>query len=176
MSNPAYIGLGSNLGDGKAILQDAWFALGEIDGITTEKLSSPYSTAPVDMASQHWFTNAVGRLQVNLEPLGLLQALLDVEVAFGRTRDDMVFGFQDRSLDLDLLYCGEIKMDSPELILPHPRIRERLFVLVPFVEIEPDYVDFSSGESITEMLDRLKKQLGESPRSKQEIIKSSWDL
>lgn len=170
----AYIGLGSNLGDSKVILQDAWAALGDEEGVELDCLSSPYVTAPVDMTSQHWFTNAVGRVRTSLEPQELLQRLLSVETSFGRTRDRGSFGYQDRSLDLDLLYVGRIVLDSPELILPHPRIEERMFVLVPLAEIAVDFVDFASGRPILELIDRLNERLVQSPQRKQEIIHSTW--
>jgi len=170
----AFIGLGSNLGDGKALLQGAWQALGDVDGIVLDGLSSPYMTAPVGMTSQHWFTNAVGRLQVLLSPLELLEVLLAVETSFGRTRDDKVFGYQDRSLDLDLLYYGNVIMDSPELTLPHPRIADRLFVLVPFAELEPDFRDGLSDKTIASMELRLRDRMGPEKAIKQEIIRGTW--
>lgn len=170
----AFIGLGSNLGDGKALLQGAWQALGDVDGIVLDGLSSPYMTAPVDMTSQHWFTNAVGRLQVSLPPLELLKVLLGVEASFGRTRKEKVFGYQDRSLDLDLLYYGDVIMNRPELILPHPRIGDRLFVLVPFAELEPNFRDSLSEETISSMELRLRNIMGPGKHKKQEIIRASW--
>jgi 2-amino-4-hydroxy-6-hydroxymethyldihydropteridine diphosphokinase len=168
-----FIGLGSNLGDGKALLQAAWHALGDVDGIVLDGLSSPYMTAPVGMSSQHWFTNAVGRLQVSISPLDLLQVMLAVEASFGRTRQEMVFGYQDRSLDLDMLYYGDVIMDTPELTLPHPRIADRLFVLAPFAELEPDFRDIVSKKTIA-ALERhlLSKMAG---NNKQEIIHSTWN-
>ena len=169
-----FIGLGSNLGDGKALLQGAWQALGDVEGIVLDGLSSPYMTAPVDMTSQHWFTNAVGRLQVSLPPLALLKVLLDVEASFGRTRKEKVFGYQDRSLDLDLLYYGDVIMDRPELILPHPRIGDRLFVLVPFAELEADFRDSLSEETISSMELRLRAMMAPGTHKKQEIIRASW--
>ena len=171
----AFIGLGSNLGDGQALLQGAWQALGNVDGIVLDGLSSPYMTAPVDMTSQHWFTNAVGRLQVSLPPLQLLKVLLAVEASFGRTRKEQSFGYQDRSLDLDLLYYGDVVMDRPELILPHPRIGDRLFVLVPFAELEPDYKDTLSEETIASMELRLRTIMATpADGKKQEIIRGVW--
>lgn len=170
----AFIGLGSNLGDSKTLLQEAWLALGEVDGIVLAGLSNPYSSAPVDMTSQHWFTNAVGRLQVSLPPLELLKVLLEVEASFGRIRSEKTFGYQDRSLDLDLLYYGELVMDSPELILPHPRIGDRLFVLAPFAELEPDFRAAPGEETIAAMELRLRAALAKDPSKKQEIIPGSW--
>jgi 2-amino-4-hydroxy-6-hydroxymethyldihydropteridine diphosphokinase len=171
----AYIGLGSNLGDSKGTLLDSWHALGEVEGITLDGLSSPYMTAPVGMTSNHWFTNAVGRLRVTLTPLELLQSLLSVEASFGRLRGERSFGYQDRSLDLDLLYYGDVTMDKPDLILPHPRIGERLFVLVPLAELEPGFFDIFRGESIATMEERLRQQVDALSNREQEIARSSWD-
>ncbi len=168
-----FIGLGSNLGDGKALLQAAWHALGDIDGIVANGLSSPYMTAPVGMTSQHWFTNAVGRLQVTMAPLALLQVMLEVETSFGRSRDEKVFGYQDRSLDLDLLYYGDVAVDTPELILPHPRIADRLFVLAPFAELEADFLDPVRKQTIASLKNRLLDDM--TRNNKQEIILSNWN-
>jgi len=174
VATTAFIGLGSNLGDGKTILQEAWHALGRIAGIHPERLSSPYMTAPVGMDSHHWFTNGVGRLQVTLSPHGLLKALMEVEAGFGRVREGGG-GYQDRSLDLDLLCYGDIIMDSPELTLPHPRIGLRLFVLMPFTELEPDFRHPVSGETIAAMEQRLKNAIVAGETEKQEIVRGSWD-
>jgi len=171
----AFIGMGSNLGDSKTLLEEAWQALGKVDGIVLDGLSSPYMTAPVDMTSQHWFTNAVGRIQVKLPPLALLQVLLAVEASFGRTRGEKKFGYQDRSLDLDLLYYGDIVMDSPELTLPHPRIGDRMFVLVPLVELEPEFRDSLSKEPVTAIEARLRKRIESTTNKKQEIIHGLWN-
>lgn len=171
----AYIGLGSNLGDSKGILLDGWRCLGELEGITLDGLSSPYMTAPVGMTSNHWFVNAVGRLQVVLPPLELLQSLLSVEASFGRLRKEQSFGYQDRMLDLDLLYYGAVTMDKPDLVLPHPRISERLFVLAPLAELEPDFFDTFRGESITSMVERLRDTVDTISNREQEIVRMTWD-
>lgn len=173
MTTTAYIGLGSNIGDGKRTLQAAWYRLGEPDGIDLDTLSSPYMTAPVDMTSQHWFTNAVGRLHTSLPPLELLRELLTIEKEFGRKRDERSFGYQDRSLDLDLLYYGALVMDQPELVLPHPRISQRLFVLAPLAELGGDMRDPVSSLSAAEMEDNLRRQLTRRGE-KQELIAGSW--
>lgn len=170
----AYIGLGSNVGDGKKTLQDAWKAVGQSEGITCLQLSSPYQSAPVDMESQNWFTNAVGVLSTTLEPLGLLRILLGVEADFGRRRPENVSGYQDRSLDLDLLYFGDIVMNSDELILPHPHIGERLFVLEPLVELDGDFYDHARGLRVCEMVKLLQKKFTTKERELQEITRSSW--
>jgi 2-amino-4-hydroxy-6-hydroxymethyldihydropteridine diphosphokinase len=170
----AYIGLGSNLGEGKRILLDAWQMLGEIEGIFCERLSSPYLSAPVGMISRHWFTNAVGRLQTTLAPEDLLQTMLAIETANGRERQGGT-GYQDRSLDLDLLYYDKLQLESASLTLPHPRRRERLFVLLPLEEVEPGFVDIESGASIVAMVSALRQVLSEGQSNEQEIVKTLWD-
>lgn len=171
----AYVGMGSNLGDGRTILQEAWQALGKVDGIVLDGLSSPYTTAPVDMTSQHWFTNAVGRLQVSLAPLALLKTLLAIEASFGRTRNQKIPSYQDRSLDLDLLYYGDVIMKSPELILPHPHIDERLFVLVPFAELEADFLDNLYGVTMARRELRFREKMAKLKNKEQEIIRDAWN-
>jgi len=171
----AFIGMGSNLGDGKATLLGAWEALAEIPGITAVKLSSPYLTEPVGMTSQHWFTNSVGEIQSDLPPLSLLAVLMRIEAEYGRVRDKKVFGLQDRSLDLDLLYVGDQIVDVPELILPHPRVAVRLFVLAPLCEIAPDFVDCIQHKTMRELHDDLLAQIASGQVKKQEIIRSKWE-
>ncbi len=170
----AFIGLGSNLGVGRSVLMEAWKTLGEVEGITCQKLSSPYQTAPVDMNSQHWFTNAVGQLTVSLTPLQLLECMMEVETLFGRERKGRGFGYQDRTLDLDMLYFDDVVMDSPELVLPHPRIGDRLFILVPLDEIAPQLSDPISGRTVSQLKDELLNAVEQTTLKKQEIIKGSW--
>jgi len=170
----AYIGLGSNLGNSRDTLLTSWRELGETRGIILDGISSPYMTAPVDMTSHHWFTNAVGRLRVSMDPLELLKVLLLLEEGHGRIRREGSFGYQDRSLDLDLLYYGEVTMDTPELTLPHPRIGDRLFVLVPFAELDPDFIDPVRGESIRTLEQRLRERLAENKNREQEIVRGAW--
>ncbi len=171
----AYIGMGSNLGDGKAILMEAWESLGNMEGISLAGISNPFKTAPVDMKSQHWFTNAVGRLEVELAPLQLLESLLAVESMFGRARNSRSFGHEDRSLDLDLLYFGDVVMDSPDLILPHPRINGRLFVLEPLSELAPDFRSAQSRKTVLELTEDLKEKMRIKECKNQEIIRDQWD-
>jgi len=172
----AYIGMGSNLGDGKATLMEAWEALGDIEGIFTDRISSPYKTAPVEMTSQHWFTNAVGRLEVTISPPELLKNLLEVEALLGRSRKKGTFGYQDRSLDLDLLYFDDVVMDDPDLTLPHPRISGRLFVLEPLAELSPDFIgDLMSERTVRQMVQDLREQMTGKNGKSQEIIRDTWD-
>jgi len=171
----AYIGMGSNLGDGISILSRAWQSLGENAEIKCLVLSSPFKTAPVDMSSHHWFTNAVGRVATHLAPAELLQEMLRLEASFGRKRDAKSFGYQDRALDLDLLYYDDLLMDTPDLTVPHPRIKDRLFVLAPLLELAPDHKDPLSGGTVRGMEEELKKRMRDKMVEQQEVIGGSWE-
>jgi 2-amino-4-hydroxy-6-hydroxymethyldihydropteridine diphosphokinase len=170
----AFIGLGSNLGDGRSILKGAWRRIGEAEGIGLCALSNPYLTAPLDMESSNVFTNAVGMLQVSLPVRQLLRDLLRIEFEFGRKRAAGT-GYQDRSLDLDILSFGDVVVDTPELTLPHPRLDLRLFVLAPFAEIAPDYRLMQGGPTMAESRARLLADMNEGRIPRQEIKKWEWE-
>lgn len=169
-----FIGLGSNLGDGKAILAAAWRRIGEEEGVVTVALSHPYSTAPVEMSSPHRFTNAVGELQTDLTPRQLLEMLMRVETLFGRTRNEGSQGYEDRTLDLDMLYFGECTMDDPGLVLPHPRIAERLFVLRPLAEISPGMWSRSHLRTVRELEESLVEQMVQGSIPLQDVVRHNW--
>jgi 2-amino-4-hydroxy-6-hydroxymethyldihydropteridine diphosphokinase len=170
----AFIGLGSNLGDGRSILQGAWRRIGEVEGIGLCVLSHPYITAPVDMESSNVFTNAVGMLQASCPVRQLLRDLLRIEFEFGRRRRAST-GYQDRSLDLDILSFGDVAVDTPELTLPHPRLVQRLFVLAPFAEIAPDYRLLPGGPTMAESWRRLLADMDKGRIPRQEIKKWEWE-
>jgi 2-amino-4-hydroxy-6-hydroxymethyldihydropteridine diphosphokinase len=168
----AYIGLGSNLGKRRANLLRAWAGLGEIRGIKLMVLSSPYSSEPVGMESTNWFINAVGSLQTSLQPEELLTTMLAVEASLGRQRN-MQGTPEDRSVDLDLLYWGDRVCHDPRLILPHPEIANRLFVLLPLMEIAPQKLHPVLQKTTTEMLQEcLAIQPGKG--SGTQVQKTSW--
>jgi len=169
-----FIGMGSNLGNSPEILLSAWELLDKDRNIHCVALSSPYLTAPVDMYSQHWFTNAVGEIRTSLGPEELLVKLLEVEFALGRVRDSEAFGYQDRTIDLDLLYYGDQQWDEPELVLPHPHIPDRLFVLMPLEEIAPDFWDCRRGATVRELVEHLRVRMDDGSIRRQEISRSSW--
>ena len=170
----AYVGLGSNLGDSAIQLAAAWQVLGEKPGICCRQLSSPYSTSPVGMESEHPFVNAVGCLAVELEPLALLDHLLAIETEFGRRRTAGAVGYQDRTLDLDLLYYGDGRIKSERLTVPHPYIAERLFVLTPMAEIAADWRDPCHDASIAEMEEKLLLQIKHGRINPQIIKRNRW--
>jgi 2-amino-4-hydroxy-6-hydroxymethyldihydropteridine diphosphokinase len=131
----AYVGIGSNQ-DGPVGQVEA--ALRELDRIPDSRLlarSSLYRTSPVGYADQPDFTNAVAALETSLAPEKLLDELLSIETAHGRQRS---FANAPRSLDLDLLLYGESELKTPRLIVPHPRMCERAFVLRPLLELAQD--------------------------------------
>ncbi len=151
----ACIGLGSNLGNSLHTLQNAWQRLGEQDGISLQALSTPYRTEPVGMESEHWFINAAGLLTTTLAPEALLDQLLRVEQEFGRRRDPHNSGYQDRTLDLDLLLYGDLKVKTARLQIPHPEMHKRLFVLVPLATLVPNLIH----PRLRSSLDELRLQL-----------------
>lgn len=129
----AYISLGANLGDRLAALRTAVGALGEYG--TVAAVSAVYETIPVGYVDQPDFLNAVIRLDTNLAPLPLLDALNKIEADLGRVR---TFRNAPRTLDLDLLLYDDQVVNSPRLTIPHPRLHERAFVLAPLSEIAGD--------------------------------------
>ena len=133
--NIAYIALGANLGDPAATLRAAFGALANLPESRVGRCSSLYRTAPVGNTEQPEFINAVATLQTNLEPESLLDALLDIEARFGRIRAEKN---GPRTLDLDLLLYNNQQLNLPRLILPHPRLHLRAFVLYPLAELAPD--------------------------------------
>lgn len=174
MQSIAFIGLGSNLGDGRKTLLLAWQQIGKTAGISILELSSPYLSEPVGMTSSNWFTNAVGKLQTSLTADELLRIVLQVEADFGRVRDDDATGYQDRTLDLDILYYDRLVQQQEELTLPHPFLGERLFVLEPLAEIGADFLDPQDDMTVGEKLQKLRRQMKDGRLPLQEIRKSAW--
>ncbi len=132
----SYIGLGSNLGDSIHILQAAVQCLSNEPQIQLLRSSSLYRSAPV-YATGPDFINAVACVQTVLGPLALLGVLQQIEAQFGRERSHLN---APRTLDLDLLCHGQTVIQTPQLTLPHPRMHERAFVLLPLAEINAEFV------------------------------------
>lgn len=172
--NNVYIGLGSNVGDGLSTLLDAWQELGEGENICLKHLSSPYISAPVGMESSNWFTNAVGNLETDLSPEQLLDEMFRVEESFGRRRQEGSRGYKDRTLDLDILFFKDMILQSPKVILPHPHLGHRLFVLQPLVEIAPGFKHPVNGRSLLEMEKHLLRDMKKGNAEAQEIFRKKW--
>ena len=149
----AFIGLGSNLGNGRQNLLKAWQQLKKSNRVSLLTLSSPYLTEPVDMETDYWFTNGVGVLETKLSALELLDLLLQTEKEMGRDRTSGL----DRIIDLDLLYYDDLVISSPELTLPHPEIANRMFVLEPMNEVAPDHLHPALLKTTRHMLKQLPK-------------------
>jgi 2-amino-4-hydroxy-6-hydroxymethyldihydropteridine diphosphokinase len=156
MASLAYIALGSNLGDRHGTLEGAIAALAGTPGVVVLAVSSFYETAPVGgPPGQGMFLNAAAALETTLDPFGLLRALQKIEERFGRVR---TVRWGERTLDLDLLLLGDQVVDTPELVIPHPRMAQRRFVLEPLAEIATDAVDPVTKRTIIDLLTDLKRQ------------------
>ena len=132
----AYVGLGSNLGERERTLRAAVVALGSSPGVEVVALSSLRETDPVGpVTEQPRFLYGAVELETTLSARALLDLLLLIEADFGRTRDGPPGG--PRTLDLDLLLYGDERIDEPGLVVPHPRLHERAFVLEPLAELDP---------------------------------------
>ncbi|HEY9104100.1 2-amino-4-hydroxy-6-hydroxymethyldihydropteridine diphosphokinase [Chitinimonas sp.] len=132
MSVRAFIGLGANLGDAQATVRAAMAALGELPQTRLVATSSLYRSAPVGYLDQPDFINAVAAIDTELAPHALLDGLLGIEQVHGRQRS---FRNAPRTLDMDLLLYGERQLHDERLTVPHPRMLERGFVLLPLAEI-----------------------------------------
>ena len=146
------VALGSNIGDREAHLA---FAVGRLSQLLTNlRQSHWYDTAPVGVSpDQPRYLNGVVAGTTKLSARELLDALLAIEQAAGRTRPSLM---APRTLDLDLILFGMERIDEPGLTVPHPRFRERLFVLEPLAALAPDRVDPETGETISVLLRRLR--------------------
>lgn len=129
----AYLGLGANLGDARQALKDAVVCLAQQHAITVLGKSSLYHTAPVDASGGDYY-NCVVKIDTVLAARALLALCQKIEHHFGRERP---YRNAPRTLDIDILLYGELTIDEPDLVVPHPRLTERAFALVPLVEIEP---------------------------------------
>ena len=156
----AYVGVGANIGDARAAVAQACAALAGLASTASARSSSLYRSAPID-ASGPDFVNAVVALETRLAPGELHQALRTIEERFGRVR-----GARNapRTLDLDLLLFGTARISGPELTVPHPRMHQRAFVLLPLAELAPQLVVPGLGpvgELIARCADQRVEPIGE---------------
>lgn len=141
-----FIGIGSNLGDKEQNVRKAISFINEKCKIL--KMSSLYETEPVGYKEQEWFLNCAIKAETKLEPDELLDFLQSIEKRLGRAK---TIKNGPRTIDLDILFYADKKINKPELVIPHPRLHERLFVLAPLKEICPDFIHPISKKSIDEL-------------------------
>lgn len=156
LDRTCYIGLGSNQGDSQKLLSEA---IRELDSLATTRLvgaSRVYRTEPQGYKEQPWFFNQVARLESGLGALELLDQLQAIEAKLGRVRTERHFG--PRNMDLDLLLFGDEIIAAGRLVVPHPRMRERAFMLVPLAELEPE-LRLPDGMKIGDLLGKLNYTL-----------------
>jgi 2-amino-4-hydroxy-6-hydroxymethyldihydropteridine diphosphokinase len=146
------IALGSNQGDRDGTLRQAVAALGQ--HLTNVRVSAFHETEPVGVGPQPRFLNAAVTGETTLSARDLLETLLDIERRFGRKRPHPG---APRTLDLDLILYGDAILDEPGLVVPHPRFRERAFVLYPLAQIAGHWTDPMTGHTVTELLGRLPR-------------------
>jgi len=148
----AYVGLGSNRGTRAAALVRSLCALRAVPGVEILRTSRIYETRPVG-PPQRLYLNAAAAVQCHLQPKELLEHLLAIEREAGRVRGAPN---APRTLDLDLLFFGTFELQTPKLVLPHPRLHERAFVLVPLSEIAPHFVHPALGASVEDLAARVR--------------------
>jgi 2-amino-4-hydroxy-6-hydroxymethyldihydropteridine diphosphokinase len=150
MASKAYLSLGANVGDRAASLRSAIRQLGAFGRVVAE--SSFYETEPVEFTDQPWFLNCAVALETNQTPLQLMTSILRLEEQMGRRR---VQPKGPRTIDIDVLLFDDIVLDSPSLIIPHPALHERRFVLEPLSEIAPDVLHPLLSKTILALRNQL---------------------
>jgi len=152
MNHIAYLSAGSNLGDRQSNLEQAVAAL-NARGAVVRKTSSVYETEPVGFRDQPWFLNIAIAIETAFSPIELLDACQKIEQEHGRIR---TFANAPRTLDLDILLYEDLTSTTPRLTVPHPRMAERRFVLMPLAEIAPEIVNPVLGQTIKTLLAACK--------------------
>jgi 2-amino-4-hydroxy-6-hydroxymethyldihydropteridine diphosphokinase len=155
--NEAQLALGSNIGDRERYLKDAILSLHEHSSIEVEKISSIYETDPIGYKDQNAFLNMVLSVGTDLTAIQLLREMQKIEKSLGRKRD---IKWGPRTLDLDILLFNHENIETEQLIIPHPRMLERSFVLIPLHEIEPNISIPNSKQPLSVIIDQLTDKKG----------------
>lgn len=153
-----YLSLGSNIGDKKAYLEEAIIEIGKIAKTELRAVSSFYITKPWGRLEQADFINLVIKIMTSLSAERLLENLQNIEMKMGR-QDNGRWG--PRIIDIDILLYGDKLIHTEELVVPHPHMKQRLFVLVPLRELNPDLVFPDDGTHIQEVLSKVLDREGE---------------
>jgi 2-amino-4-hydroxy-6-hydroxymethyldihydropteridine diphosphokinase len=157
MEHIAYIGIGSNLGDKLCQCEKAISEILKIDRHKLLARSSLFKTQPIGYTPQDWFVNGVIKIETDLEAPELLRTLKTIESRLGRTE---TFRWGPRTIDLDILFFDDIEIHTKELQIPHPRVQNRQFVLVPLAEIDRNLIHPVLKKTIRELLNNSKEDQG----------------
>jgi 2-amino-4-hydroxy-6-hydroxymethyldihydropteridine diphosphokinase len=155
LTNIAYISVGSNMGER---LDNCSTGIGLLDAtgdIRVERVSDFYLTEPMEIADQAWFVNGAIEVSTRLDPLHLLVALKTIESNMGRKTTDVRFG--PRILDFDIIFYNNDIIDAPQLVVPHPRMHNREFVLRPMCDLIPELVHPVFNKNITQLMQGIKE-------------------
>ncbi|EIT84158.1 2-amino-4-hydroxy-6-hydroxymethyldihydropteridine pyrophosphokinase [Fictibacillus macauensis ZFHKF-1] len=155
--NEAYVSLGSNIGNRAAYLNDALTMISDMEQTELAAVSSLYETEPVGYTEQPSFLNMVIALHTSLTPFALLKALQEIEQTLKRTRD---IRWGPRTIDLDILLYNRERILTEQLHIPHPRMLERAFVLIPLIEIAPELQVPGEEKSLAELVNQLQDKEG----------------
>jgi 2-amino-4-hydroxy-6-hydroxymethyldihydropteridine diphosphokinase len=153
-----YLGLGSNLGDRLEHLQEAVDGIARVPGIAVTGVSGVYATTPVGGPEQPDYLNAVVALETALSAHEILDLAQQLEVRARRVRSER---WGPRTLDVDVLLVGDERVDDPDLVVPHPRMAERAFVVVPLADLEPAWADRRPPDPVDVRLTRLQLRVPE---------------
>ena len=151
----AYIGIGSNLGDRQALCHRAIETIGDLPDTTVTATSSFYESEPLELPSQNWFINCVVGIKTELHPEELLSACQNIETLMGRKR---TIRYGPRTIDLDILFFGHTVLNSRRLVLPHPKLHLRRFVLMPLSEIAPSLNHPVYHQTVADLLRKVPDQ------------------
>lgn len=152
----AYLSLGSNKGDRIGFVQQATSLLNATDGISLIRTSAFYESEPWGMESESWFVNAVVEVKTSLSPQSLLTECQRIESQLGRKRIEGEKGYQDRTIDIDILFYNKEIINDENLVIPHKFLHLRAFTLVPLLELIPNFEHPILHKTITQLHDDLE--------------------